>query len=132
MSQNEIKTMFEYNGVSYDFDVRDADDEEKFENALESLQKEEDAMPKVGKASEQMRAQCKALKNFFDNCLGEGAGVKLCTEKNHLVVHYQAYEAFLNFVRAQKDEIVGYKNTFSQYSNRQQRRAAQKTQKNSK
>lgn len=132
MSQNEIKTLFEYNGASFEFDVRDADDEEKFENALESLQKDEDAMPKVGKASEQMRAQCKALKNFFDTCLGDGAGIKICTEKNNLVVHYQAYEAFLALVRAQKDEIVGYKNSFAKYSNRQQRRAAQKTQKHGK
>ena len=126
MSQNETKTIFEYNGASFEFDVRDADDEEKFEKALETFRQAEEKLPKVGKASEQMKAQCKAIKKFFDDCLGENAGVSLCTEKNHVVNHYQAYEAFIEFVRAQKDDILRYKNSFSKYSNRQQRRAAQK------
>ena len=34
MSQ-EVNTMFQYNGVKYEFDVRDADASEKFENAVE-------------------------------------------------------------------------------------------------
>lgn len=125
MSQ-EIKTAFQYNGAEYEFDVRDADDAEKFEEAIERMKDEEKDVPKTGKTSDIIRAQCKMLKNFFDLCLGEGAGVAICTEKSNIHTHYDAYEQFLLFVRAQKEDILSAKNTFAKYSNRQQRRAAAK------
>lgn len=124
MSQ-EINTSFKYNGVEYEFDVRDADDAERFENALDTMRAEEKKLPKTGRASEIIKAQCKMIKNFFDNCLGKGAGVAICSEKNNISDHYAAYESFLIMVRAQKDDILSAKNTFAKYSNRTQRRAAQ-------
>lgn len=125
MSQ-EIKTMFQYNGAEYAFDVRDADDAEKFEEAVNRMTEDEKAVPKTGKTSDIIRAQCKMLKDFFDRCLGDGAGVAICTEKSNIHNHYAAYEQFLLYVRAQKDDILSAKNTFAKYSNRQQRRAAAK------
>lgn len=126
MSQNKVKTVFDYNGVSYEFDVRDADTSEKYEDALEKMAKEEKEIPKTGKGSEIIRAQCKMLKNFFDSCLGKNAGTAICGEKNNIAVCYEAYGAFLDMIATQKDGILASKNTFQKYSNRQQRRAAQK------
>lgn len=125
MSQN-IETKFKYNGAEYDFDVRDADDAEKFEAAINAMKEAEKEVPKTGKTSEIIRAQCKMLKDFFDGCLGEGAGVSICTDKSNISAHYAAYEHFLNYIKAQKDDILSAKNTFAKYSNRQQRRAAAK------
>ena len=128
MSQ-EVKTKFEYNGASYEFDVRDADQSEVFEDAIAKMEEEEKALPKDGKASAIIRAQCTMLKKFFDRVLGEGAGNALCTEKSNISVCYDAYEQFLLMVREQKDDIIGAKNVFAKYSNRQQRRAAAKANK---
>lgn len=125
MSQ-EVNTLFQYNGVEYEFDVRDADASEKFENAVEKMKEEEAATSKTGKSSELIRAHCKLIKDFFDRVLGDGAGNAICTEKNNISICYAAYEAFLEVVRSQRDDIVRARNTFGKYSNRQQRRAANK------
>lgn len=125
MSQ-EVNTLFQFNGVKYEFDVRDADTSEKFEDAVEKMKAEEASLPKVGKTSELIRAHCKLIKDFFNRVLGEGAGDAVCTEKSNISVCYSAYEAFLEVVRSQKDDIVRARNTFGKYSNRQQRRAAEK------
>ena len=122
----EIITKFEYNGVEYEFDARDADDAEKLEMALEGLSAAEKAAPKDGKSSSTIRAHCKMLKEFFDTCLGEGAGDAICTEKSNIIICYDAYDKFLGMIKTQKDSIVNAKNTFAKYSNRQQRRAAEK------
>ena len=123
----EIKSVFEYNGSSYEFDVRDADYAERLENALREMSDVEKTIPKDGKASESIRAQCKMIKAFFDHCIGDGAGIAVCGEKNIITEHYAAYDAFLKLVRAQKSNILNAKNVFSQYSNRQQRRANKKS-----
>lgn len=125
MSQ-EIKTKFEYNGAEYEFDVRDADCSELFENAVSAMEEDEKNIPKTGKVSDIIRAQCAMIKKFFDGVFGEGAGVAICTEKSNVSVCYDAYEKFLLMVREQKDDITNAKNVFAKYSNRQQRRAAAK------
>lgn len=121
---SQISTTFEYNGVSYEFDIRDADQSEIFENALDAMSAKEKALPKDGKNSQIIRSQCDMLKEFFDDCLGEGAGKAICTEKSNISVCYDAYDAFLDLLRKQKDDVISAKNTFAKYSNREQRRAA--------
>lgn len=128
MSQS-INTVFKHNGAEYEFDIRDADDSERFENAIEKMKSVEKGLSKIGKGSEIIRGQCKMLKDFFDDVLGNGAGAALCTEKDNLSLCYQAYELFLEMVRAQKEDIIKAKNTFLKYSNREQRRAAEKSKK---
>lgn len=125
MSQ-EIKTVFKYNGNEFEFDARDADCAEALENAFDKMSEEEEKIPKTGKSSEIIRGQCKLLKDFFDRIFGKGAGEAICTEKNNVVMCYNAYDEFLKLVREQKDDIINTKNTFGKYSNRQQRRAANK------
>lgn len=125
MSQ-KIDTIFKYNGKEYEFDVSDADFAEKLESAADKMRAEESKIPKTGLASAIIKAQCKMIKAYFDNCLGKGAGVEICTDKNNLTICYDAYESFLRFVREQNNAIIQAKNSFSSFSNRQQKRAASK------
>ena len=129
MSQNKDNlTTFEYNGYSFEFDVRDAEDSKKYEDAIENLGKAEENFPKTGKSSDMIIAHCTALKKFFDDCLGTGAGDKVCTKKSNLSVCYKAYDDFLAFVRKQSADISDTLSSFSKRAkNRQQRRQAVKT-----
>ena len=122
MSLKNVETVFCFNDASYPFDVRDAEYMSILEDALEKLSEAEKNVQKVGKGSEIIIAQCDMLKDFFDDCFGEGAGIDICTEKSNIATHYEAYDAFLSFVREQKDNIIESKNTFNKYSNRDQRR----------
>lgn len=121
MSQ-DIQTSFKYNGAEFPFDMRDADDAEKYETAIAKLAEDEKNLDKTGKGSDLIRGQCIMLKTFFDKCLEEGAGVAVCGEKNNISVCYDAYDKFLEYCSLQKDDILRAKNTFGKYSNRQQRR----------
>lgn len=130
MSQNEqtekkgaVCTLFSYKGSpEFLFDVRDADDAEKFENGLDALRAAEANVPKDGKLSKIARANCKMIKDFMDTCLGAGASQAIFGERNHLQEVYDAYEAFLNMVAAQRDELHRSQNNFCNRGNRQQRR----------
>ena len=123
MSQKNI-TIFEYNGYTFEFDIADADCSEKYEHAIQVMDEEEKKAPKDGLLSAIYRAQCGMIKRFFDNVLEEGAGVKICGEKDHISNCYTAYSAFLDFVSGQRDSVLSAKNSISKYSNRAQRRAA--------
>lgn len=124
MSQ-ENKTVFEYNGYEYEFDIADADYSEKYEVAIEAMAKEEKEIPKAGKLSEIYRAQCGMIKRFFDNVFVEGAGANVCGARDNVTKCYDAYLAFIEFVKAQRDGVIEAKNSLSKYSNRAQRRAAE-------
>ena len=128
MSLN-ISTVFEHNGAKYEFDIRDAEHADLYEKACEKIKEVEKKIPKDGKASTMIAAQCKMIKSFFDTCLGNGAGEAICTDRNNISICYEAYEKFIIFVTAQKDDIITAKNTFAKYSNREQRRAAAKPKK---
>lgn len=48
---SQINNTFEYNGVSYEFDIRDAENSEKFEDAVAQMKIAEKNMPKTGRIS---------------------------------------------------------------------------------
>ena len=115
MSQ-EINTVFCHNGREYHFDVRDAEDMGRFERALEVLGAREKETPKTGKASEMLKHNADMIKEFFDNCLGSGAGAAVCTEKSNVGLCYDAYMAFIDMVNQQKDSIVNAGDTIRQHT----------------
>lgn len=122
MSQIEVTTLFHWNGKEYPFDIRDADDAEKFENASADMTKEAATLEKTGKVSNMIRAQCKLMRDFFVTCFDEQTATEILGEKDNLDKHYAAYTAFCGMVSEQRDYFVRVRNTFSQFSNRQQRR----------
>ena len=125
MSQS---TTWEINGVSFELDLTDADDLERYENALEKLREAEHNIKKDGKESELIRAFCKMLADFFDAVLGEGASAKIFEgKKTSVAVYLETYDNFLDFANTQK---AGIKERFAKYNpNRQQRRVAAKKKK---
>ncbi len=131
MSQ-EVRTTFRWNDKEFEFDIRDADQAELLEKAVNDLSAAEKSRPKDGTASQQIRYQCDMLKKFFDTCLGKGAGIAICTDKSKVDLCYDPYEAFLDMVRSQKRYISDKGNTFRQYSNRNQRRHPQNPGQNKK
>lgn len=112
MSHEEL-IKFDYNGHCYTFDIADADEAEKYENAIKEMEKTEKALPKDGTLSAITRAQCRYLKDFFDAVLGHGAGNNLCGEKDNISHCIEAYKAFLAFVARQRDAIFDTRNTLN-------------------
>ena len=103
MSQ-EINTVFCHDGQEHHFDVREAEDMGRFERALEVLGAREKETPKTGKASEMLKHNADMIKEFFDNCLGSGAGAAVFTEKSNVGLCYDAYMAFIDMVNQHPDE----------------------------
>lgn len=124
MSQ-EVITTFKFRSTEVEFDISDADAAERFEMAVRKMAEDEKSVPKTGKLSTIYRAQCKLIKDFFDNCIEPGAGKKICMEADNVRICYDAYNQFLKFISDQKAWIRSYKDVFSRYSNREQRRHPQ-------
>lgn len=118
------QTVFQYNDFSAEYDVFDADSAAAFETAMDKMREAEKAMPKDGKISTLVRAQCGMLRDFFDDVFGAGSGVKICGEKDTFSNCKNAYMTFLGFVDAQKADYLNDVNeTRNKYSaNRAQRR----------
>lgn len=118
------QTNFTYNGFEHEFDIFDADSADLFESAMNGLREAEKSIPKDGKISSLVRAQCKMLREFFDDILGENAGISLCGERDNFGNCKDAYVAFLNFIDAQKTEYINSVNDVrGKYgANRAQRR----------
>lgn len=115
MSQ-ELNTVFNHNGKDYHFDVRDAENMMRFEKAVEALENREKECPKTGKASEMLKFQADIIKEFFDNCLGAGAGTDICTEKSNVGICYSAYQDFIDLINQQKNCLLNAGNTFRTYA----------------
>lgn len=131
MSQ-EVITTFKFRDAEVEFDIADADSSDRFEQAVKKMAEDEKGLPKTGKLSTIYRAQCKLIKDFFDGCVGPGTGDKICTKADNVRICYDAYDEFLKFVSAQKSGIMSYKDVFSKYSNREQRRHPQNPGQNQK
>lgn len=119
---SQIETVFRWNDKEYPFDIRDAEDAEKFEKATEDIQDLSQKMKHDGRASEMIRTQCTAIKQFFTTCFDEKQAVEICGEKARLDAHYAPYAAFCEIVASQRRYFTESRNAFMQFSNRQQRR----------
>lgn len=119
-------TTFRYNDAEFPFDYSDADNMDAMDNAVTYLQEAEPTLPKTGKASEIIRAQCAMYKRFFDIIFGDGAGDKICTERSVQNICEDAYLTFLEFVNTQKDNARDSRNARIAPMNRQQRRAMER------
>lgn len=123
-------TIWNFNGVEFEFDVTDVDVAEKYEETFAVMGEKEKKLPKEGKQSELLKAQFEWFIETFDRLFGDGAGIKICGGKKSISVCMDAYMSFLAFVKAQKVAIQEKGNSIhSTYSNRAQRRAAAKSSK---
>ena len=96
---------WEINDISLELDMTNADDMERIENAFETMEKEESAIPKDGRRSEIIRAYCRIFYNLYDRIFGEGTSEKIFRDVPVSITAYnRIYSAFLDFLRSQADE----------------------------
>ena len=126
------RTRWSINGIELTFDANDAEDAERFENAIEKLRKDE-KFPRVGKGSEIIRKYCQLFRDFFDGIFGVGTAEKIGIRDNARICN-NIYESFLLFVEDQKQDSEDFARRMTSISaaNREQRRAASKTKNKSK
>lgn len=127
---SQINTTWEINGNTFDLDLQDVETAEKYEQAFENMGINEKNIPKNGKNSEIIKGYYNMFVILYDDLFGVGAGVKILGEKANSRTCDEVYENFLNFVRAQTDASLQYRNTIlTKYSLNRAQRRAQKTTK---
>ncbi len=120
---------WEYNGVTLEIDLQDADFAEKYEKAFKKLGEEEKIIPRTGELSNVIRKYCKMFFNLFDNIYGEGTSEKLFNGKINSNMVDEAYATFIDAANRDVKESNAKRNAFtSKYApsaNREQRRYSQ-------
>lgn len=104
----------------FDFDVADAECMERYEKALNEMQKRTKATSKGETASERMKHACQLVFDFFDQVVGEGTSKQLFGEKMNFRVCFTTYQEFISDCSRECDEFTQTLNQYS--SNRAQRR----------
>lgn len=127
-------SLWRFGNFEENVDFNDADFLESLEEAKDVLDEKLKEVPKVGKRSVIIRAQCNCFYAFFDALFGEGAGDAIFDGKYSLELCIQAADSISKF---QESEDKRIEQTYSKYQvqnhgNRQQRRNYQKNQKNQK
>lgn len=118
---------WEYNGVTLEVDLQDADFAEKYERAFKQLGEEEKIVPRTGELANTIREYCKMFFNLFDNIYGSGTSGKLFGGKINCGMVDEAYAIFIDAANKDVKESNAKRNSFtSKYapSNREQRRYA--------
>ena len=86
---------FEINGVELEYDAFDMDTVEKFTEAKQEVADQITSLADTKDIVVMGRAQCKAVKGFFDTVFGEGMGERVCGKKDNLRTCAEAYGAML-------------------------------------
>jgi len=107
------------NGVELeDIDILEADESERFENAIEKVKEIENM--ECLKNSEAIRMICNSIFDCFNDIFGEGTDKKVFGDKVNLLICIEAFEELIETVRKSNEKAEKF---FSKYSpNRVQRR----------
>lgn len=106
----------------------DADFLERLEKANDELNENCNAVPKTGKLSDIVRAECSCFYDFFDTLFGKGTADKMYGGKNDVEL---CVESASSLFELRKKEDERWNSDFARYQvqnhgNRQQRRNYQK------
>lgn len=82
--------------VELEADFADVEFIEKYENGLEKMKEADKEIGKLEKVSEQIKAYCTTLFNFFDELFGEGTADKLFKGKYNVTLCDSAFDILLN------------------------------------
>ena len=117
---------WEYNGVTLEVDLQDADFAASYEKAFARLEESEKEMQKVGMNSEMIRGYCNLFYQLFDDIYGDGTGEKLFAGKKNARMCDEAYRNFLAAAKKDADDArnqrMSFISRFTPHQNRQQRR----------
>ena len=117
---------WEYNGVTLEVDLQDADFAASYEKAFARLEESEKEMQKVGMNSEMIRGYCNLFYQLFDDIYGDGTGERLFSGKKNARMCDEAYRNFLTAAKKDADDArnqrMSFMSRFTPHQNRQQRR----------
>lgn len=129
MSQN-----WEYNGLTLEVDLQDAEFAEKYEKAFTEMAKEETELQKTGSTSEIIRGYCRMFWALFDRIYGTGTAEKLFQGRIHAGMCDAAYAAFIDACKKDTQKShrarAEFMGKYSPNQNRQQRRQNQRRNRN--
>ena len=117
-------SLFKYGDFEGEVDFTDADFLDSIDEAKQNLGDEMKQVPKTGKTSDIIRAQCQCFFHFFDTILGDGASdamfrgrtsMNLCVDASDMLVKFEAEEA--NKLNEKYDKYL-----IQEHGNRQQKR----------
>lgn len=121
---------WEYNGMTLEVDLQDAEFAEKYENAFVEMAKEETELQKTGSTSEIIKGYCKMFWKLFDSIYGSGTSEKLFQGRIHAGMCDAAYAAFIDACKQDAQEShrarTAFMGKYSPNQSRQQRRQNQK------
>lgn len=104
------------NGVELDIDFLDADFMEKIEkcckNVSEQAEKSKNELKELT-YSQQIKAECKIIKDFFDEVFGYGTSEKLFKGKNNLMLCLSAFQELIEAKVKSQNEM---NDLFAKYS----------------
>lgn len=102
-----MNNIIKINNVELEFDFTDADDLERFENAVEKAQKDFESISTIGKkASETIRESCKCIFDCFNTIFGDGTDKKIFGNKTNFNVCMQAFKDLVDAKFAQENQFA--------------------------
>ena len=117
---------WEYNGVTLEVDLQDADFAASYEKAFARMEESEKELQKVGMNSEMIRGYCNLFYQLFDDIYGDGTGERLFSVKKNARMCDEAYRNFLTAAKKDADDArnqrMSFISRFTPHQNRQQRR----------
>lgn len=99
-------TVWEYNGFTFELDVGDADTAEHIEGVFDRFSKAEKRVKRDGSMKEIIISYDKLFRDMFDDMFGTGAGDDILGEKRSIKNCNAAYESFLDFINAQRENFA--------------------------
>ena len=125
-------SQWNFGNFSAEVDFTDADFLDNLDRAKKAMDDKLKVVPKVGKRSDIIRAQCECFYSFFDVLFYDGAGAEVFEGKHSLNLCILAAESLSAYEKSESSRIEqNYgKYQVKNHGNRQQRRANQKYQKN--
>lgn len=113
------------NGVDLEVDLFDLEFAQRYEDGLESVQKEATKQSDK-KIADVIKTQCTAVFNFFDDLFGEGTSEAIFGERVNLMACLSAFKSITDTIDEQLEETKPFldeiKNKKDKNLNRAQRR----------
>ena len=101
-------SLWKFNGFEAEVDFTDADFLDALDDAKKELDEAMKSVPKVGKNSDIVRAQCKCFYRFFDVLFYEGAGNDVYQGRHSLDLCIKSAESLTELQNAQNKQYDNY------------------------
>ena len=123
-------SLYMLNGVELEIDTGDADFIERYQRALNGIERMKDQIPKTGNVADIMKKECQMMYDFFDTLFVKGTGQKLFGETNNVSLCEETYFQLIDIcndqIKRTTDARADRNRKYAQYApNRQQRRNTQ-------